>query len=183
MDEMWLPSPVFGDQYQVSSLGRVRSARGIKSPYNDKDGYPTTNLHRGGVRRACTIHRLVCRAFHGEPQAPCREAAHLDGVRTNCRADNLKWVGKVQNHFHMRAHGTHQAGEQHGNAKLTEKIVKAIRAEANTDCAVLARRYGVSQNAIWKARNGRTWAHVSGSTAKQGQPGPAQAGCAPEPRP
>lgn len=82
MTEVWLPSPVFGDAYEVSSFGRVRSQHGIKSPYRDKDGYPTVNLHHSGKRKACNVHRLVCRAFHGESRPPHREAAHLDGAQT-----------------------------------------------------------------------------------------------------
>lgn len=159
MSETWLPSPVFGDRYQVSSLGRVRSAKGIKSPYRDKDGYPVVNLHREGKRRACPVHRLVCRAFHGEQPNPIhKEVAHLDGNRANARADNLMWVGKIQNHFHMRAHGTHPAGEQHPRAKLTQKQVAAIRAETGFRInAELGRKFGVHKDTIGMIRRGVTW--------------------------
>jgi hypothetical protein len=160
--ECWLPCPDFEGLYEVSSLGRVRSlyfdpprviAQGV-----DRTDYPTVALSKDRFRTTKTVHRLVCRAFHGEPRAPHREAAHLDGVRTNCRADNLQWVGKVQNHFHMRAHGTHPAGERHGAAKLTAAQVREIRSAHGWRInAELGRKYGVNPSTIGSIRCGKTW--------------------------
>jgi hypothetical protein len=164
MQEEWRPCPDFEHWYEVSSFGRVRShARGTRILYQgtDKDGYPTVALNKDGKRTTRNVHRLVCRAFHGEPYAPCREAAHLDGDRTNARADNLKWVGKVQNHFHMRVHGTHVGGDNHPSAKLTSAIVQHIRALPKpVNCAALAREYGVSQVSLYRAYVGKTWRDV-----------------------
>lgn len=85
-----------------------------------------------------------------------REAAHRDGNRTNPRADNLKWVTKVENHFHMRAHGTHPSGERHGNAKLTAEQASEIRS-SRVRSGKLALRYGVSSQQIRDIRAGRRW--------------------------
>jgi hypothetical protein len=50
-------------------------------------------------------------------------------------------------------------GSAHHNAKLTESIVKKIRASEATN-RELAKHYGVSHVVICLARNGKTWRHV-----------------------
>lgn len=161
MIEEWRPCPDFGHWYEVSSLGRVRSsARGPKRILRlgtDKDGYPTVALSKGGKRTTRAVHRLVCRAFHGESNAPWREAAHLDGNRANASAVNLKWVGKIQNHSHRRSHGTMPTGERNGRAKLSSKAVAALRALPRPNAAALARELGVAQSTVYRALVGRTW--------------------------
>lgn len=160
--EEWRACPDYEGLYEVSSMGRVRNRRGaILALHPDRTGYPFVGLTRDGRRTSRTVHRLVCRAFHGEPRAPHREAAHLDGDRSNCGADNLKWVGKVQNHFHMRAHGTHPAGERHGHAKLTAEQVREIRSvQGYRINGQLGRKYGVHKDTIGMIRRGETWRDV-----------------------
>jgi hypothetical protein len=51
-------------------------------------------------------------------------------------------------------------GEKHGNAKLTEEIVRAIRVSDETD-AQLSKRYGISRSSIYAARRRQTWKHVT----------------------
>lgn len=50
-------------------------------------------------------------------------------------------------------------GEQHHRAKLTDEIVREVRTstEAST---TLAKRYGVTREAISAVRIGRTWKHL-----------------------
>lgn len=50
-------------------------------------------------------------------------------------------------------------GEQHHRAKLTDEIVREIRASRETSVA-LAERYGVTREAVSAVRIGRTWKHV-----------------------
>lgn len=62
----------------------------------------------------------------------------------------------------------HARGEDHGAAKLTERIVRLLRERYKLmgylNCAAEARRFGVSEQAIWfavKAKGStRTWRHV-----------------------
>lgn len=174
-DELWLPCPEYEGRYEVSSLGRIRSLPreelaasgvrrkvrgGILNPMLSPDGYPRVSLRKDGKLRTMTLHRLICRAFHGEQPNPIhKEVAHLDGVRTNARADNLKWVGKFQNHSHRREHGTLPKGERHPQAKLTEQAVRDILSSALTARA-LAERYGVSRDTVADIRRGRRWPHI-----------------------
>jgi hypothetical protein len=160
----WLPVANFEDRYEVSDHGEVRSLyfdppRALK-PFTDKDGYPVIALWKKRKRRAVNLHRLVAEAFHAEQRNVLHnEVAHLDGDRTNCRADNLKWVSKVENHFHMRAHGTHPSGEAHGNAKLTADLVREIRASSESHRRIAA-KCGLSYYTVRDLRQRRSWRHV-----------------------
>jgi hypothetical protein len=159
--EEWRPCPDFEHWYEVSSFGRVRShARGSRVLFQGRDssGYPTVAMNKGGRRSTKTVHRLVCRAFHGEPIGDSNEAAHLDGNRTNPRADNLAWATKVENHSHMQAHGTQRAGERHPRAKLTWEDVRQVRALPRPlNMAAIGRRYGVHETTIRQIITGERW--------------------------
>jgi hypothetical protein len=99
-DEVWLPLPGYKGLYEISHLGRVRSLHvRFKEPRlcaqgNDGTGYKMVSLSKEGRRTAKTVHRLVCRAFHGEPDMLHNEAAHLDGDRTNNHASNRGGAAK-----------------------------------------------------------------------------------------
>lgn len=159
--EEWRAVVGYEGIYEVSDLGRVRSRHAVNghvlSPTSDKDGYPVINLYAPDGRRTWAVHRLVASAFHGEKRnALHREVAHLDGDKTNARADNLKWCSKIENHHHKRAHGTHQAGEKHPRAKLTNEAVEEIR-ESRGLRGALAAKYGISKDTVTDIRRGRRW--------------------------
>lgn len=66
-------------------------------------------------------------------------------------------------------------GETHGSAVLDDTIVgrcrKQVRA-GKTTCAALARRYGVSQSAMYQAVHGYTWQHLDSKVKPVGYSGP-----------
>lgn len=171
MTEEWRDIAGYEGLYQVSNLGQVKSLRYSKArilkPHLNDSGYPRVGLVRPGraalskrLRHFC-IHRLVARAFHAEKRNPLHnEVAHLDGSRTNARADNLQWVSKVENRSHRKLHGTEICGERHGNSKLTEAAVRHIRS-ANATRSDLASIYGVTPWAIDEVLKRRNWKHVS----------------------
>ena len=43
------------------------------------------------------VHRIVCTAYHGEPEGDKNVADHIDTNRCNNRPDNLRWVTKLEN--------------------------------------------------------------------------------------
>lgn len=96
MLEEWLPIDEFPGYY-VSNYGRVRSEmsnRNLKwSPV--QYGVPTVGLMKedGGHLRQFrrSVPLLVARAFLPAPVEPADTPIHLDGDRSNPRADNLAW--------------------------------------------------------------------------------------------
>ena len=101
--------------YLVSCQGRVRSChtrrnrrRGVPShPLAQRttpNGYRSVTLSFSGsdVRHKRYVHRIVLRAFVGEPVYPAIYAAHLNDERDDNRLLNLKWSTQRENESHKR---------------------------------------------------------------------------------
>lgn len=157
--ETWLPVKELASLYEVSNLGGFRSVRTglMVRPRPNPDGYLIVTVSISGQRFTRKLHRLVATAFLGNGGVLHNEVAHLDGNRAAARADNLKWVSRIENCSHKRRHGTAQAGERHPRAKLTGANVIAIR-HASVPYGILAERYGVSWHTISDIKRGKRWA-------------------------
>lgn len=158
--------------YDVSSLGRIRSwhTRGVRGHLARKEpvirptflnrrGYPRLTFGSQGFNS--TVHRLVLEAFVG-PRPEGMEAAHLNGIRTDARLENLRWVTAKENASHKLIHGTGTRGERVNTAKLTEGDVRLIRRlfDLGVRRSTLGRVYRLSKHAIYQVTAGRSWKHV-----------------------
>ena len=97
---------------------------------------------------------------------PCPDgytAAHLNGVRTDNRRENLAWTTVAENLGHKKLHGTQAYGERVWNAKLTAIQVSAARQRlaAGESRESIGRDYGVDRQTIRDIELRRTWAHVA----------------------
>jgi len=119
MKEEWAFIRGFKNKYDVSTFGRVRSiGRIITSGRSYKnfratktfimklklrnDGYLSVSLCRNGSRKSYAVHRLVAKAFIPNPSNKS-QVNHKDGVRSNCRVNNLEWSTVSENHKHSFA--------------------------------------------------------------------------------
>lgn len=94
----WRDTHIFPDQYEVSDDGAVRSKRAgkILKPANDKYGYLYYVLCVNGERKTVKAHRLVATAFVPNPDnKPAVD--HINGIKTDNRACNLRWVTNKEN--------------------------------------------------------------------------------------
>lgn len=129
----WRPVPDW-PEYEVSEFGDVRRVKsyqgritGIIRPWvNKQTGYLNVSLWRNNRGQNATVHRLVARAFHGEPPSPKHVVAHNDGSRRNNHCTNLRWASLKENAADTFLHGTHNRGSRNGQAKIDEICVKAI---------------------------------------------------------
>ena len=117
----------------------------------------------GGVLRPVYLHRLVAETFHGLGK-PGEEVRHLDGFKSNCRADNLAWGTRATNMQDKVAHGTAPRGENHGGSKLTEREVRLIRRleRAGIRQNAIATYFKVSNMTVSRVANGVLWRHIDG---------------------
>lgn len=167
--ESWRPIP--GWPYEASSLGRIRRSVGgkgtraghILATKPHKCGYLMVDLSRDNKVHRFQVGRLVCMAFHGEPDPPTLNALHKNGQPKDNIPVNLYWGTQRDNVADARRHDTIARGDRHGQAKLSEAIVREMRAlrQAGVKLKDLAQRFGVSKSNAWEACKGRRqWAHV-----------------------
>lgn len=173
-EEVWKPVVGFEGLYEISSFGRLRSRdRQAKSRYptgrflrgrvmkmSVQDGYHRVTLVKSsGAAASLFVHGLVCEAFHG-PRPEGHQVAHANGVRTDNKAENLRWATAQENGADRVKHGTAPRGELHGKSKLSEQNVIDIRAglQAGDRKVHLARRFSVSMRLIRLIETGKAWA-------------------------
>ena len=175
MKEVWRSVEGYGDFYEVSNLGRVRSYHGNHQPRRDEPhvlkpgstvrGYLFVLLRDGdGGGRSEFVHRLVAGAFIGKPSSTQESPTvnHKDLNRRNNRASNLEWLSHADNIRHAAKIIPRLRGEDHPASKLTAAKVLEIRRRWASRESVnkLAIEYGVSSQTIWLIAVRRKWKHV-----------------------
>ena len=118
MVNLWLPLSGYEERYRISNSGVIESlafpqryllrtgvpAYRIVKPkliatQLINSGYLIVHLHLDSERSALLVHRLVALAFC-PGHAPGMEVNHINGVKTDNRAENLEWVSRTDNHLH-----------------------------------------------------------------------------------
>lgn len=166
--ETWQDIPGYGDRYQASDWGRVRS-KDFTIEYVNQRG-TTVYQNRKGVilrpGRTSTGHRTVVLAPHGSvlvhhcvllafygPAPEGYETLHLNGDRGCNALSNLKWGSHSENMRHRKWHR-----EPTAHYKLTPDMVQEIKRDIPhfTRTEDLGRLHGVSGRTIRNIRAGVT---------------------------
>jgi len=114
-------------------------------------------------RKVKRVSRLVLEAFVG-PCPPGMEACHFpDRNPSNNRLENLRWDTPKANQADRNYHGTSNAGERNGSARLTEAQVVEIRRrrDAGESSLALSQEFGVAQVTIRAIVSRRIWKQVA----------------------
>ena len=111
IEEVWRDVNGYEGYYQVSSEGRVKSLERtfidkigreryvkecILKPGADRGGYLRVGLCDGEKRKTFKVHRLVCEAFHENPDSK-PQVNHINEIKTDNRASNLEWATAREN--------------------------------------------------------------------------------------
>jgi hypothetical protein len=117
-EEIWKPIPGF-PFYEASDCGRIRSLdkvvqhnyggqsvrKGqILSQHINKKGYLRTGVTAHGKPKDCASHRLICSAFHCNPEQK-KTVNHKFGNKLDNRPQRIEWATLHENILHAHASG------------------------------------------------------------------------------
>ena len=90
--EIWKNVIGYGDKYEISNLGRVRTNvyKRFLNPYIEKNYY-SLRFRKNNKAKRHRVHRLVAIHFIENPNQK-KIVRHIDGNKSNNKASNLKWI-------------------------------------------------------------------------------------------
>ena len=169
--EIWRDVKGYEGSYQVSSEGRVKSLKRkrrknerILKPTYDGRGRLYVDLCAGGKRKRHKVHRLVCKAFHENPDNK-PEVNHINENASDNRACNLEWCTRVENvnHGTRTERAAKTQSKPVGQYTRDGELIKIWQSLRETE-----RKTGFRHSAISRAANGKSkqaygfiWKYVS----------------------
>lgn len=169
--ELELKKGVTTKRYAISNRGRIVSFKTkIEEGYILRprltQGYPSVTIGREANRQNYYLHRLVAEYFTKQPSPKHTFVIHLDHVKENNRAENLKWV----KHEDQIAHALKdpnvvlrqnpEEGPKLDAAKVRQ-IKRALKAKKQPTLKALAKQFKVSDMQIHRIKTGENWSHVT----------------------
>ena len=143
------------DDYDITKDGDIINTRwGNRMVKPQPNGKGYMRVHIAGKMRF--VHRLVAEKYVPNPNN-YPQVNHIDGDKTNNRADNLEWVSNDANRRHAVANGLQVHGEACPWAKLTKENVEYIREHKELTSKQLAEMFNVSDSTVRSARRGDSW--------------------------
>jgi hypothetical protein len=149
---------------RVKSFKRYKEGRILK-PQLDRVGYPDLSLRYNQKDVNLNLHKIVADTFIPNPEN-LPEVNHKNGIKTDCRVENLERCTHSQNiqHAYDVLGIKSTKGEINGQAKLTEAKVKKIC--RLLDAGKLTHQqigdiYGVTGSAISCIQYGKSWSHLT----------------------
>jgi len=170
--------PGYEGLYEIDTSGEVHSIRSRKllkkslggegytkgQGFKIGKGYEKVHLYNAEGMKAYLVHRLVALVFCNNPHN-YPQVNHINGMKTDNRAENLEWCDAKGNMRHAREIlGFSVVGEDHPNARMTEKEVKLIhhfkKCNPEVSHETLAEAFKVSPSHIKNILSGHRWAHL-----------------------
>jgi hypothetical protein len=144
--EVWKKIPGY-EEYEVSSLGKVRGQYGkILSPWKSK-GYDIVWICKDTIKRKIGVHRLVAWAFLENPENK-PTVDHLNRNRTDNRVENLKWATQSEQRLTSPVPISH-TGERNINVTSCGKFRFVIK---RNKCTLINKIYDTFEEAM-EAKN------------------------------
>lgn len=176
--EVWKDVNTHIGLYQVSNLGRVKRLMGTKPQAKNKqdeilklhnvNNYRFIGMSKGGRSTQILVHRLVAIHFIPNPENK-PQVNHINGIKTDNRAENLEWVTAKENAKHAIEFGLRDMflGESNPTAKLTNENVLLIRELLSKGWSAYRIRKTLfphlAATTVYDVMNNKTWAKIQNS--------------------
>lgn len=156
-------------RYFASSDGRIFNVRSGAEVVGAKNRYgyvKHTLIDDDKRKRSVTAHTVIALAFFGaRPNG--FDVCHMNGIRHDNKAENLRYDTKKGNAADRIKHGTHMEAERTPAAKLSNsqalEVVRLLREKKMTQQNIAA-LVGVSQSAVCNIARGRSWRSITGGS-------------------
>lgn len=164
--EGFYPIKGFEKYYAISKNGevmRIFKSKGatqgkiLKTQMHSKRGYPIIRLTTKELARSYDIHILMANTFLGRTNS-LLEVCHNNGIKTDCRLENLRLDTKSANEMDKVLHGTSNRGERDGHNKYPTELILKIKEECNLITPKeISKKYGIPYPYIIKIKNKQRW--------------------------
>lgn len=124
--EIWKDVKGYEGKYQVSNMGRIWSIhtqRYLSGKINKYGYQELTLITLNGKAKSERTHRLVAIAFLEKPES-CTVVNHINGCKTDNRAENLEWTTVQGNTKH--AYDNNLGHMQEHQREITELAKDAV---------------------------------------------------------
>lgn len=162
MNEIWKPLMYNNvpTQYLISNMGNIRHRINQMNLHQrlSKKGYLCVNLYirEFHISVRFQVHRLVAKAFvpnyDNKPQVN-----HINGIKTDNRAENLEWVTNSENMEHATNNGLRPS-------KLSEEDVHKICSmleDKTIYASDIAKIFNINPGDIYAIIVGKIWKRIS----------------------
>ena len=169
--ELGLKKGVTTKRYAISNRGRIVSFKNkIDEGYILRprltQGYPSVTIGREANRQNYYLHRLVAEYFTKKPSPKHSFVIHLDHVKENNKAENLRWV-KHETQIEHALKDPNVLSRQNPdegpklNASKVRQIKRALNSKKQPTLKALAKQFRVSDMQIHRIKTGENWSHIS----------------------
>lgn len=156
MIEIWREYRECG--YKFSSLGRVKSPKGILlKGMNNGKGYLMVDIRYSEKRKYLAIHSAIAELFLGKRPSHTHQINHKDGDKRNNSIGNLEYVSPSENVRH-----SHILGK--AKKKLSPKEVLDL-VKMSKDGFLkeeIASKFNIDKSWVSSILSGKSWSYLTG---------------------